>query len=212
MAHRVCPWWLGYFLVSPLRRWRNDPQSADAPEYRGSSILEMPDAAPQPWIARRPGVPAGRVEKHRFKSEALKNEREIAVYLPPRYSPRAEPYPLLVLFDEEAYLSLVPLVSYRSIYSAAKSAVNSLTENLRKDLRDSYPDIAISLVFPGAVNTDFVKKALGGTPRATYLKPQDVEEVADLMVDLIHNPKPALFTDPRGAELARAHFADALGL
>ena len=21
MAHRVCPWWLGYFLASPIRRW-----------------------------------------------------------------------------------------------------------------------------------------------------------------------------------------------
>jgi len=90
------------------KRWRADPESVDAPEYRGSSVLEMPGAPPQPWIAPRPGVPAGRVEKHRFKSAALNNEREIAVYLPPRYSPQAEPYPLLVLFDEDAYLSLVP--------------------------------------------------------------------------------------------------------
>ena len=90
------------------KRYRIDPESVDAPEYRGNSVLEMPDAPPQPWIAQRPGVPAGRVEKHRFKSAALNNEREIAVYLPPRYSPRAEPYPLLVLFDEDAYLSLVP--------------------------------------------------------------------------------------------------------
>jgi enterochelin esterase-like enzyme len=90
------------------KRWRVDPQSVDAPEYRGSSILEMPDASPQPWIVPRPGVPAGRVERHQFKSAALGNEREIAIYLPPRYSPRAKPYPLLVLFDEDAYLSLVP--------------------------------------------------------------------------------------------------------
>ena len=96
------------------KRWRDDSRSVDAPEFRGSSVLEMPDAPPQPWIARRPGVPAGRVEKHQFKSVALKNEREIAVYLPPQYSPHAEPYPLLVLFDEHAYLgeagesSLVP--------------------------------------------------------------------------------------------------------
>ena len=90
------------------RRWRDDPQSPDAPEYRGNSVVEMPDAAPQPWIAQRPGVPAGRVEKHQFKSVALNNEREIAVYLPPSYSEHAEPYPLLVLFDEDAYLSLIP--------------------------------------------------------------------------------------------------------
>jgi len=89
-------------------RWRDDPESVDAPEFRGSSALEMPGAPPQPWIAWRPGVPAGQIEKHRFKSAALKNEREIAVYLPPRYSPQAEPYPLLVLVDEDAYLSLVP--------------------------------------------------------------------------------------------------------
>ncbi len=30
------------------------------------------------------------------------------VYVPPHYSPQAEPYPLLVRFDEDAYLSLVP--------------------------------------------------------------------------------------------------------
>jgi enterochelin esterase family protein len=90
------------------KRYRVDPESVDAPEYRGNSVLEMPDAPPQPWVARRPGVPAGRVEKRRFRSTALRNEREIAIYLPPRYSPHAEPYPLLVLFDEDAYLSLVP--------------------------------------------------------------------------------------------------------
>lgn len=88
--------------------YRDDPQSADAPEYRGNSILEMPGAPPQPYIARRPGVPEGRVKKQQFKSTALKNEREVAVYLPPQYSPHAEPYPLLVVFDEDAYLTLVP--------------------------------------------------------------------------------------------------------
>jgi ubiquinone/menaquinone biosynthesis C-methylase UbiE len=25
MAHMVCPWWLGYFLVSPIRKWRQNP-------------------------------------------------------------------------------------------------------------------------------------------------------------------------------------------
>jgi enterochelin esterase family protein len=90
------------------KRYRIDPESVDAPEFRGQSMLEMPDAPPQPWVDRRPGVPEGRVEKHRFKSATLGNEREIAVYLPPHYSPRAQPYPLIILFDEDAYLSLVP--------------------------------------------------------------------------------------------------------
>jgi ubiquinone/menaquinone biosynthesis C-methylase UbiE len=25
MTHRICPWWLGYVLLSPLRRWRERP-------------------------------------------------------------------------------------------------------------------------------------------------------------------------------------------
>ncbi len=86
------------------KRWRVDKKSVDAPEYLGRSILEMPDAPAQPWIAERPGVPIGEIEKHQFKSTLLKNEREIAVYLPPGYSRNAKPYPLLVLFDEQAYL------------------------------------------------------------------------------------------------------------
>ena len=90
------------------KRYRVDPESVDAPEYRGSSILEMPDAPAQPWVVQRPGVPEGRVEKHLFKSATLGNEREIAVYLPPQYSPGTEPSPLLVLFDEDLYLGLVP--------------------------------------------------------------------------------------------------------
>ena len=86
------------------KRWRVDAQSVDAPEYVGRSIVEMPDAPTQPWLAERPGVPTGQVERHPFKSTLLKNEREIAVYLPPGYSRSAKPYPVLVLFDEEPYL------------------------------------------------------------------------------------------------------------
>ena len=120
------------------KRYRIDPDSMDAPEYRGNSVLEMPDAPPQPWIAQRPGVRAGRVEKHRYKSPALNNEREIAIYLPPQYSPHAEPYPLLVLFDEEAYLSLVPtptildnLISEGRIPPAIALLVGNAKDNAR---------------------------------------------------------------------------------
>jgi enterochelin esterase-like enzyme len=67
-------------------------------------MVEMPDAPPQPWLAEEPGIPAGQVEKRRFKSVLLKNEREIAVYLPPGYAREAKPYPLLVVFDEIDYL------------------------------------------------------------------------------------------------------------
>ncbi len=84
--------------------WRVGKHSVDVPDYQERSMVEMPDAPAQPWLAERPGVPIGRVERHQFKSALLKNEREIAIYLPPGYSRTAKAYAVLVLFDEVAYL------------------------------------------------------------------------------------------------------------
>ncbi len=63
MAQRVCPWWLGYFLACPLRRFAQDPAKLLAPYVReGMTVLE-----PGPGMgfftlemARRVG-PSGRV-------------------------------------------------------------------------------------------------------------------------------------------------------
>jgi ubiquinone/menaquinone biosynthesis C-methylase UbiE len=41
MADRVCPWWLGYFLISPLRRLSQDPRSILLPFiHEGMTVLE----------------------------------------------------------------------------------------------------------------------------------------------------------------------------
>ncbi len=63
MSHRVCPWWLGYLLASPVRRLLQDPARILAPHVRdGMTVLE-----PGPGmgfftleLARRVG-PDGRV-------------------------------------------------------------------------------------------------------------------------------------------------------
>jgi SAM-dependent methyltransferase len=63
MAHVVCPWWVGYLLVNPLRRLLQDPAALLAPIVReGMTVLE-----PGPGMgfftleaARRVG-PRGRV-------------------------------------------------------------------------------------------------------------------------------------------------------
>jgi enterochelin esterase-like enzyme len=147
--------------LNPVR-WREDPESVDAPEYRGSSVLEMPDAPPQPWIARRPGVPAGRIEKHPFKSAALKNEREVAVYLPTQYSPHAEPYRLLVLFDEEAYLSLVPTPTILdNLISEGRipPVIALLVGNAKDDARDR--ELSCNPGFTGALVTELLPWAHG---------------------------------------------------
>ncbi|HXN47666.1 MAG TPA: methyltransferase domain-containing protein, partial [Bryobacteraceae bacterium] len=41
MPHRVCPWWLGYLLASPIRRLAQNPSGTVAPYVReGMTVLE----------------------------------------------------------------------------------------------------------------------------------------------------------------------------
>jgi SAM-dependent methyltransferase len=41
MPKHVCPWWLGYLLASPLRRWMQNPEQIVAPYIRqGMTVLE----------------------------------------------------------------------------------------------------------------------------------------------------------------------------
>lgn len=41
MGHRICPWWLGYVLASPLRRLLQDPAAILKPYVReGMTVLE----------------------------------------------------------------------------------------------------------------------------------------------------------------------------
>ncbi len=87
---------------------REAPTDPDVPEHRGVSRLEMPDAPPQPWVAKRAGVPEGKIEKHDFPSVLLKNTRKIWIYTPPGYSRDVAPYDLLLVFDGETYIDVVP--------------------------------------------------------------------------------------------------------
>ncbi len=42
MAHRVCPWWLGYFLATPLRKLRQDPHAILSPFVRDGMVALEP--------------------------------------------------------------------------------------------------------------------------------------------------------------------------
>jgi enterochelin esterase family protein len=51
-----------------------------------TSLLELPDALPQPYVHRRDGVPAGQTSEHDFLSEILRTPRKIWVYTPPGFA------------------------------------------------------------------------------------------------------------------------------
>lgn len=45
VQQRVCPWWLGYLLINPLRKLRNDPDKILGPYIRsGMSVLDFGSA------------------------------------------------------------------------------------------------------------------------------------------------------------------------
>ena len=94
---------------------RNDPLNpfhfADRPTelnpYEGQvfSAVELPSAEPQSWIVVRPKVPTGRVQRDKFTSKLLGNERGVWIYTPHGYSADNKPYPLLVLTDGGVYVN-----------------------------------------------------------------------------------------------------------
>ena len=117
------------------------------------------------------------------------------------------------LINISSFLGRIPLVSHRSIYSAAKSGVNVLTANARMDLKANYPGIHISLVMPGIVETDFHKIAkTPQIPRAGsklgFIIVQSAEEVAGQIATLIEHPVPELYTNPALAGLVSQYYQD----
>jgi NAD(P)-dependent dehydrogenase (short-subunit alcohol dehydrogenase family) len=90
------------------------------------------------------------------------------------------------LVNVSTMLARVPLAPFRSAYSAAKHALNSLTENVRMDLSRDYPEIVVTCVMPGVVLTDFGLNALGGGPDSRILPgAQSAEQVAAIIADAL---------------------------
>lgn len=103
--------WMATCRLDPLnpRRYtipRNEEDPTDLDLHY--SVLELPQAAPQPWITPRPANAAGKIEMHRLHSTILDNDRRIWVYTPPDYLPKHGPYHLLILFDGLNYLDPIP--------------------------------------------------------------------------------------------------------
>src|SRR6266481_4833343 len=69
------------------------------------SAAELPSAESQYWSVARPKVPTGRVQRDKFISKLLGNERPIWIYTPHGYSADKKPYGLLVLTDGGLYVN-----------------------------------------------------------------------------------------------------------
>lgn len=113
------------------------------------------------------------------------------------------------LINISSVLSRVPSVTYRSIYSASKAALNTLTANLRMDLSEEFPNIHVTLVMPGAVTTRFAQNARGDKKPSVSparMNAQTVQEAVAPIVRLIENPVPEIYTNPAAAEFVLRYF------
>ena len=112
------------------------------------------------------------------------------------------------IVNVSSMLGRVPFAAFRSAYCAAKHALNSLTANLRMELRERHPGIVVSSVHPGVVATEFGSKALhGGIDSRSIPGGQTAEEVAAVIVELIDNPRADVYTRPGAQQLVAAYYA-----
>ena len=115
------------------------------------------------------------------------------------------------IINISSMLGRVPFTVFRSAYNGAKHFLNALTANLRDELRDSHPGIAVSLVSPGVVATDFGLNAMHGGPDSRTLRgAQDVESVGEVMAWVVETRRPDVYTR-RGAKARTLEYFERLG-
>jgi NADP-dependent 3-hydroxy acid dehydrogenase YdfG len=122
------------------------------------------------------------------------------------------------VINVSSVLGRAPVATIRSAYSAAKAALNSLTANVRADVRAAHPGIHVTLVLPGLVMTEFGGNVLGsggGAPPASGpgapppgVRPQTPEEVAAVIARVIDTPVAEAFTNPASAGFVREYYED----
>ncbi|MGV3709891.1 MAG: SDR family oxidoreductase [Gemmatimonas sp.] len=112
------------------------------------------------------------------------------------------------IINISSMLGRIPMAPIRSVYSASKHFLNSLTANFREAVHATHPDIQVSLVSPGVVATEFGLNALGGGPDSRRIpNAQDPWEVADVILDVIQTRKPDVYTIPAGRDMVIQYYS-----
>ena len=117
-----------------------------------------------------------------------------------------------VVANVSSMLSRVPFATIRSAYSAAKAALDSLTETARLELAKDFPGLRLVTVLPGVVATEFGVNALGGGPDSRALPgAQPGVAVAKVMADGLLEGPPDLYTRREGLEMVLGHLRGLAG-
>jgi enterochelin esterase family protein len=125
------------------------------------SAVELPSAQPQIWNVARSTVPAGRVEREKFTSKLLGNERPIWIYTPHGYAAGKKPYGLLVLSDGGLYVNTARVATTLDNLIAAgliPPLVAVMVEN-----PDRWPELSCNPAY-----ADFLAQEIVPWARANY--------------------------------------------
>ena len=115
------------------------------------------------------------------------------------------------IINVSSMLGRAPFAVVRSAYNGTKHFLNAITANLRDELREPHPGIAISLVSPPVVDTEFGVNALHGGPDSRSLPyPQDVTEVGEVIAWVIETRKLDVYTRP-GSKAMITQYVEKLG-
>jgi enterochelin esterase family protein len=125
------------------------------------SAVELPTTDPESWNVLRPNVPTGRVQRDKFTSKLLGNERPVWIYTPHGYSADKKPYALLVLTDGGAYVNTARVATTLDNLIAARlipPMVAVMVEN-----PDRFRELSCSSAY-----ADFLAQEIVPWARATY--------------------------------------------
>lgn len=112
------------------------------------------------------------------------------------------------IVNVSSMLGRAPLATFRSAYSGAKHFLNALTASLRDELAQSHPGIAVSLVSPGVVRTEFgVNAKHGGPDSRTLPNSQSAEEVAEVIAGVVASRAPDVYTRPGARQMVLDYLA-----
>lgn len=115
------------------------------------------------------------------------------------------------VINVSSMLGRVPFATFRSAYNGAKHFLNALTANFRDEVHATHPEVQFSLVSPGVVYTDFGLNARHGGPDSRSIpEGQTAEEVAAVIVSVVHSRKADVYTR-RGARQRVIDYLGALG-
>lgn len=112
------------------------------------------------------------------------------------------------IINVSSMLGRVPFAPIRSAYSASKHALNSLSANLRMELRPQFPEIMVTVVHPGVVATDFGLNSLHGGPDSrAFAGAQTAEQVAEVIAGAIESPKADVYTRVGAQQMVVSYYS-----